>query len=232
MGIANRHPSARYHFKFVLRAATELATGPGDVRHRLVYAGSYFVLVPLEVVPEHLRPQAEKIRLYLTEFKADSPSSFPDHPDIRATLKRRRPSTAVRAARWIWDFYHEYRDAMECSFGEELDSVVGEPIEMAIMQLRLERTYRRQGFFNVFVDFDRFVSMAEGAIEIHAEGFPRPIKGRINRKANRNGTARIHGGRALATYFQQFDQGHWFDVHFLSSSEIRIASSIANRPRR
>jgi len=106
-------PTAAYHFKFLYKAINELVTGPGDIRNRLVYAGQHFLTIPPSVFPEHLRPQAEAIRGYLTEFKAEPYASYPYDTDIRVTMKRRRASTAVRTAEAMWSLYFQYQDAIE-----------------------------------------------------------------------------------------------------------------------
>jgi hypothetical protein len=37
---------------------------------------------------------------------------------------------------------------------------------MPLFRLTLEKTYYRQGFFNVTVDFDRFIRPTEGPVEL------------------------------------------------------------------
>ena len=73
---------------------------------------------------------------------------------------------------------------------------------MAIFPLTLYRTYYRQGFFNVTVDYDQYVRKKEGPI-ILILSTSQQIQGRIDRRANLNATARIHGGAALRDWFQQ-----------------------------
>jgi len=74
---------------------------------------------------------------------------------------------------------------------------------MSIFSLTLHPTYYNQGFFNVTVDFDRFVRSQEGQVFLRL-GLEGPqIQGMINRRANRNGTARIIGGAKLRDWFQK-----------------------------
>ncbi len=74
---------------------------------------------------------------------------------------------------------------------------------MAIFSLTLQQTYYAQGFFNVTVDYDRYIRSREGPIHLilGAEG-EQTIEGRVDRHANQNGTARIHGGLRLRDWFQ------------------------------
>ena len=74
---------------------------------------------------------------------------------------------------------------------------------MAIFNLILYPTYYNQGFFNVTVDYDRFVRSSEGPVILRL-GIEGPeIQGAINRQANRNGTPRIMGGTKLRDWFQK-----------------------------
>ena len=57
--------------------------------------------------------------------------------------------------------------------------------------LKLEKTYYAQGFFNVKVDYDRYVGR-EGDVELVLGAST--ITARIDRTANQNGTARVMGG--------------------------------------
>ena len=65
---------------------------------------------------------------------------------------------------------------------------------MTVFNLKLQETYFKQGFFNVIVDFDRFVRAEEGPIWLRLGRNGREIQASINRHANNNGTARIIGG--------------------------------------
>ena len=74
---------------------------------------------------------------------------------------------------------------------------------MAIFKLQLQKTYFAQGFFNVVVDYDRFVRSTEGPVTLRLGRTGEDVQGRINRGANTNGTARILAGPKLRDYFQK-----------------------------
>jgi len=93
---------------------------------------------------------------------------------------------------------------------------------MTIFNLTLQETYFKQGFFNVIVDFDRFVRAEEGPIRLRLGRNGREIQASINRHANNNGTARIMGGADLRNWFQsQFEPMDTVAVD-LSSRDVII----------
>lgn len=95
---------------------------------------------------------------------------------------------------------------------------------MPSFNLRLEDTYWLKGFFNVPVDYERFVTMDEGPIEIYIGDSTAPLGGRVSRSANMNGTPRIYGNKPLATFFQEeCTRGSMVTVEFLSPASLRIA---------
>jgi len=95
---------------------------------------------------------------------------------------------------------------------------------MAIFKLTLQKTYYRQGFFNVTVDFDHYVRKAEGEISIVLGNTGQKLKGRIDRQANMNGTARIHGGADLRDWFERyFTVMDTVDVDLSSQDVIRLS---------
>ena len=106
---------AHYQFKFLHAAINELVVGPGDVRHRLIYAADPFLCVVPESSPQHLRSDIGWIRHYLTEFKAIPGMHFPYDSDVRVTMRRRRTATAVRCAERMWSLYFLYRSALDAS---------------------------------------------------------------------------------------------------------------------
>jgi hypothetical protein len=96
---------------------------------------------------------------------------------------------------------------------------------MPIFKLILHRTYHRAGFFNVTVEFDRHVRADEGPVQLMLRDGKRAwtIKGRINRRANPNGTARIMGGRELRDWFQShFRIKDMVEVDLSSVEVIRL----------
>ncbi len=94
---------------------------------------------------------------------------------------------------------------------------------MPVFKLTLEKTYYRQGFFNITVDFDRFVRPTEGPVELVLGKSGSRIEGKINRSANLNGTARIMGGSNLRDWFQaNHTLGDVVDVDLSSMHSITI----------
>lgn len=73
---------------------------------------------------------------------------------------------------------------------------------MPIFRLKLQKTYFNQGFFNVIVDYDRYVRQSNGPIRIRLGHSGIEIDGKINRTVNNNGTARVLGGVSLRNWFQ------------------------------
>jgi hypothetical protein len=73
---------------------------------------------------------------------------------------------------------------------------------MPIFKLILHKTYFNQGFFNVIVDFDRYVRKSDGPVRIRLGHSEIEIVGKINRTVNNNGTARVLGGVSLRDWFQ------------------------------
>lgn len=74
---------------------------------------------------------------------------------------------------------------------------------MPIFRLTLQPTYYNQGFFNVVVDYDRYVRKQDGPIRLRLGHEGTEIEGKINRKVNNNGTARFMGGAPLRDWFQK-----------------------------
>jgi hypothetical protein len=74
---------------------------------------------------------------------------------------------------------------------------------MPIFPLTLHKTYLEQGFFNVTVDFDKYVRPTDGPVDLLLchDGREHRIGATVNRTANLNGTARIRGGASSGTGF-------------------------------
>ena len=70
-------------------------------------------------------------------------------------------------------------------------------------KLTLHETYYKMGFFNITVDYDKYIGEDQSSIELHLENTGSIIQGHINRTANNNGTARIMGGKDLKNWFHE-----------------------------
>jgi len=102
---------------------------------------------------------------------------------------------------------------------------------MPLFRLRLEKTYYRSGFFNVPREFDRFVRSTDGPIELILGASGLKIEGKINRRANLNGTARIMGGSKLRDWFQaNYKPGDQIDVDLGSFDSIGIGTAPSEGP--
>jgi hypothetical protein len=73
---------------------------------------------------------------------------------------------------------------------------------MPLFKLTLQQTYFKQGFFNVVVDYDRYVRKTDGPVRLQLGKQGRVIEAKVNRGVNNNGTARILGGVPLREWFQ------------------------------
>ncbi len=95
-----------------------------------------------------------------------------------------------------------------------------------VMKIVLQRTYYKQGFFNVPVEFDRLFGPHNSKVEIVLDTATDPIEGVINRTAQRNGTARILGHAGLRNYFQsQFRPEDSVAVVIESPQRIRLRAA-------
>jgi len=94
---------------------------------------------------------------------------------------------------------------------------------MIKFNVRLGDTYWSKGFFNVSVDFERYLTMTEGPIDIFLGDAKKPLIGRLSRSANTNATPRIYGNKPLADFFQKhFKLGGVVSVEVVSPDAIRI----------
>jgi hypothetical protein len=94
---------------------------------------------------------------------------------------------------------------------------------MVLFNLRLEDTYWTRGFFNVPVDFERFLTNTDGPLDIFLGSSGEPLIGRISRTANQNATPRIFGNKALIEYFHHAGQrGGLVGIEIISPTAIRV----------
>ena len=90
-----------------------------------------------------------------------------------------------------------------------------------VLRLRLWKTYYNKGFFNIPLEFDHLVG-DEGTLTLELRG-NQPIEGRVNRRANPNGTARIMGGADLRDWFQRvYSEGAAVPVKFVGPRRLVI----------
>lgn len=129
-----------------------------------------------------------------------------------------------------WNVQHGKRAAL-ISIGTETDSAkcMSKPtvypgnMTTPIFKLTLHRTYYDRGFFNVTIAFDQYIRSTDGGVELIVGASGLRIEGRVNRKANRNKTARIIGGRMLKDWFRRSHKvGDVVDVDLSSVKSIRI----------
>jgi hypothetical protein len=74
---------------------------------------------------------------------------------------------------------------------------------MATFPLKLQQTYLDRGYFNVTLEYDRYVRNSSGPVRLRLSRDGPEIEAKVNRSANKNGTARILGGVALRDWFQK-----------------------------
>jgi hypothetical protein len=93
----------------------------------------------------------------------------------------------------------------------------------SLFPLVLHPTYYNQGLFNVTVEFDHFVRRTDGSVAILLGPERRRIEGRVDRKVNNNGTARVLGGRELRDWFQrQCREGQTVYVDLSSPASMAV----------
>jgi ribonuclease VapC len=96
-------------------------------------------------------------------------------------------------------------------------------VSMPAFPITLRKTYFTQGFFNVSVDYDRYLGPHNSSVEIWFENVRLMTNGVINRTAQRNGAPRIMGHTALRDCFQSRCRvGDTLDVVIESPQRIRI----------
>ena len=92
-----------------------------------------------------------------------------------------------------------------------------------VMPLKLEESYYEKGFFNVKVEYDQYVRQDNGYIALALRGNPNPVRGRVDRKANQNGTARVYGNKPLRDWFrEQYSPLDTVSVHFDTPYQLTL----------
>ena len=90
----------------------------------------------------------------------------------------------------------------------------------------LQKTYLRQGFFNVGVDAQALLGADGDTIELFLGESEHPVLGTINRRANTNGTPRIMGGLAVRRWFESHARElSRITVNVMSPTSIRLRAA-------
>ena len=103
---------------------------------------------------------------------------------------------------------------------------------MASFNLRLEDTYWSKGFFNVSVDFQRFLTSTDGPLDLFLGNATQPVRGRISRSANRNATPRVYGNKDLIGFLHaNCTRGGLVRVEIVSPTTIRVGGAPSSGER-
>ena len=88
--------------------------------------------------------------------------------------------------------------------------------------LILQKTYKEQGFFNVKREDDHFFGEHNTVLEIYTGENEIPIRGKINREAQDNGTYRIMGGIELKNWFRSLNYFEKIQISIISNHSIKM----------
>jgi len=88
--------------------------------------------------------------------------------------------------------------------------------------LILHETYKKNGFFNVKVDNDRYFGEDKSIVNIFIENNMKPIEGKISRNSNNNKTARVFGGVNLKNWFKTLRNLQEIKVTILNKNSIKM----------
>ena len=96
---------------------------------------------------------------------------------------------------------------------------------MRNFQLQMANTYRQNGFFNVGVGSQQWITPTDGPMDLYLGDATVPVGGRVTRRANQNATPRVFGNKPLAAFFQaHYALGDSFDVEILTPTSMRIGA--------
>lgn len=87
------------------RAVDALATGPGDVRERLISAYKYLFPVTPEHLPNYCRNEYRRFIRRITKY----PAEYPMEGDVHASCRRMRRATGAKLAQIIVDINYRLR---------------------------------------------------------------------------------------------------------------------------
>jgi hypothetical protein len=99
---------------------------------------------------------------------------------------------------------------------------------MPIFELKLQQSYYANGFFNVTVDYDRYVRKTEGPLRLRLGRNGVEVQAKLSRHANQNGTPRISGGVPLRKWFQRYFNPMDIVAVDLSSEDILVLDKISD----
>lgn len=92
-------------------------------------------------------------------------------------------------------------------------------------KLVLHSAYYKGGFFNARRDFDHLIRPDEGEIRLTAGTEDTTFIGTVDRKANKNGTARIRNLKGFNHWLQKnFDQGDVLEVEIISPTLLEVTT--------
>lgn len=91
------------------------------------------------------------------------------------------------------------------------------------IKLKLHKSYYNKGFFNVSVDFDRYIGGHKEKVTMQLGQSGEVLDGWIDRSANNISTPRIYFGAKLRNWFQSnYNIDDSIDVYILSPNMLKI----------
>lgn len=92
-----------------------------------------------------------------------------------------------------------------------------------IFKLTLHKAYYQSGFFNVKREIDHLIRQDEGEVTVSAGTEDTTFTGMVDRRANRNGTARIRNLKGFKHWFQKnYSLLDVLDIEIVSPSHLKI----------
>ena len=91
--------------------------------------------------------------------------------------------------------------------------------------------HHSQGLINIPAEVDEHIGLHGEEIEVFLATTDNCVRSRINRNANRNGTARIAGRAAIALWFRQFPLQTAITASILTSTSILLLPPSNSRPQ-
>ncbi|GAA5504243.1 hypothetical protein Dxin01_04012 [Deinococcus xinjiangensis] len=98
-----------------------------------------------------------------------------------------------------------------------------------IFKLTLHSAYYKGGFFNARRDFDDLIRQDEGEITVSAGTEDLTFVGKVDRTANKNGTARIRNLKGFKQWLQKnYRQDDVLDVEIVAPNLLKIKTPTQN----